>query len=74
MPTPRKINALDAAAVAQEPLLTIGDVALWLQVSVETVRWWRATNVGPVAVKVGRHLRYRARDVEAWIDASADAA
>ncbi len=29
---------------------------------------WRLRHRGPKAVKVGRHLRYRREDVEAWLD------
>lgn len=29
---------------------------------------WRYQGRGPAFVKVGRHVRYRRRDVDAWID------
>ncbi|MFE6867831.1 helix-turn-helix transcriptional regulator [Kitasatospora sp. NPDC057692] len=29
---------------------------------------WRHRSQGPVAIKVGRHLRYRWAEVEAWLD------
>lgn len=34
----------------------------------KTVAEWRSTNRGPAYVKVGRHVRYRTADVEAWLE------
>jgi predicted DNA-binding transcriptional regulator AlpA len=42
-------------------------------VPVKTLYQWRYKGVGPAGVRVGRHLRYRAADVEAWIDGRANA-
>ncbi len=49
-------------------LLTTAEVADRLHVAAETVRFWRHTGTGPVARKVGRHVRYRSVDVEDWLD------
>lgn len=46
--------------------LTNEDLAAREKVSINTVRKWRATGAGPRAFKVGRHVRYRLVDVEAW--------
>jgi excisionase family DNA binding protein len=35
-------------------------------VSVETVYGWNKTGTGPDYIRVGRHVRYRPRDVEKW--------
>lgn len=35
-------------------------------VSVNTVRYWRANGTGPRGFVVGRRVRYRLVDVEAW--------
>lgn len=51
-----------------ERMMTSVDVAEYLQVPVSTVRGWRVTGRGPRAVAVGRHVRYRRSDVEAWLD------
>ncbi len=48
-------------------LLTAQELALYLEVPVATVYAWRHRRRGPPGFKVGRHLRYRARDVERWI-------
>ncbi|MGH7535282.1 MAG: helix-turn-helix transcriptional regulator [Gemmatimonadales bacterium] len=49
-------------------LLWAEDVAVLLGVPVKTLYQWRYKGVGPAGVRVGRHLRYREADVEAWID------
>jgi excisionase family DNA binding protein len=43
------------------------EVAAYLQVSVKTLYTWRYKRQGPRAHRVGRHLRYRWEDVEAWL-------
>jgi excisionase family DNA binding protein len=54
-------------------LLTSEEVAAYLQVPVRTIHNWRSERKGPRASKVGRHLRFRRADVEAWLDQQADA-
>jgi len=34
--------------------------------SVATLKRWRRTGYGPKPIKVGRHVRYRLAEVEAW--------
>ncbi len=43
-------------------------LAEYLGVPVKTVYRWREHGEGPRGFRVGRHVRYRARDVEAWIE------
>lgn len=50
------------------PLLTPQEVAAWLGVPVATLYQWRHARKGPRCLKVGRHLRYRVSDVDAWLD------
>lgn len=58
--------------VSNEPrlrrLLWAAEVAEILGVPVKTLYQWRYKGIGPVGVRVGRHLRYRAADVEAWVE------
>lgn len=49
-------------------LLSVDEVAQVLGVPVKTLYQWRHKGVGPVGLRVGRHLRYRPADVSAWID------
>jgi excisionase family DNA binding protein len=58
----------------RRPLATPEQVSEFLGVPVETLYQWRYRKVGPPASKVGRHLRYRWSDVEAYVDANAPAA
>jgi excisionase family DNA binding protein len=37
-----------------------------LGVPAETLKRWRRTGAGPRFLRVGRHIRYRTADVEAW--------
>lgn len=51
-----------------EPLLAIDDLAAYLRVPSKTIRGWRLRRAGPPVIKVGRALRYRASDVERWLE------
>jgi len=51
-----------------DQLLDAHELAEWLAVPVATLYQWRYTGNGPRALKVGRHLRYRRSDVEAWLE------
>lgn len=51
-----------------EKLLTSDEVAEWLQIPVRTLDEWSYHKKGPAYYKIGRHRRYRASDVQAWID------
>jgi predicted DNA-binding transcriptional regulator AlpA len=48
-------------------LLTAEDLASFLEVPIKTLYAWRYRGEGPVGFRVGRHIRYRWRDVERWI-------
>ena len=45
------------------------DVAEVLGVPVATLGNWRSLRKGPPFLRVGRHVRYRPGDVDAWIAA-----
>ncbi len=49
-------------------MLSIEQVAEELGVSVATIYMWRHRGTAPKASKVGRHLRWRQTDVDAWLD------
>ena len=49
-------------------LLTVEDLADYLDVPVATVYAWRYRRQGPPGFRVGRHLRFRWSDVEHWIE------
>jgi excisionase family DNA binding protein len=54
--------------VATESLMTVEQVADYLNVPVKTVYRWRLTGTGPRGARVGRYVRYRKADVEAWVE------
>lgn len=60
------MSKLEASALLIA-LLTTEDVAELCNVPIATVRKWRYEGTGPTACKLGRHVRYRREDVEAWI-------
>jgi excisionase family DNA binding protein len=52
---------------AGDELMTVDEVSEYLRVPVATLYNWRSTGTGPPSAKIGRHLRYRRVDVEAWV-------
>ena len=60
---------LVAEMTCQSDLLTTEDVAELLQLSPYSLMVWRSRGQGPAYVKVGRLVRYKRADVEAWIHA-----
>lgn len=52
----------------QSKLLTIGELAARLEVTVRCIRGWRVRGVGPPAIRVGTALRWDPREVDAWLD------
>ena len=57
------------AVAGLEPMLSIDELADYLGKPVRTIYDWRLSGRGPRAVRVGRSLRYRVCDVQAWLDA-----
>jgi len=51
-------------------LLTEVQAADVLNMSVRTPQAWRLRGVGPSFVRAGRAIRYRRRDLKAWMDAN----
>jgi excisionase family DNA binding protein len=49
-------------------LLTLQEVANYLDVPEATLYAWRQKRTGPQGIRVGRHVRYREADVERWLD------
>ncbi|WP_369391159.1 helix-turn-helix transcriptional regulator [Streptomyces sp. CG1] len=69
---PRSTNAPATSATAPRGrLATPAEVAVHLGVPVKTLYQWKYRGTGPNVHKVGRHLRYRWQEVDAWLDAQA---
>lgn len=58
-----------ASASRHSSLGSPKEVAAYLQVSEPTLTTWRYHRSGPTFLRVGKHVRYRWNDVEAWLDA-----
>ena len=66
----RSTNAPATTEAARRgPLASPQEVAAYLGVPVKTLYQWKYRGIGPSVHKVGRHLRYRWREVDAWLDA-----
>ncbi|HEX3592091.1 MAG TPA: helix-turn-helix domain-containing protein [Pseudonocardiaceae bacterium] len=51
-----------------ERLWTVDDVSTYLGVPKQTLYQWRTRGYGPRGCRVGKHVRYRRADVDAWLD------
>jgi len=54
----------------ENALLNEVQTAKLLNLSTRTLQAWRVRGVGPVFVRAGRAIRYRRRDIIAWIEAN----
>lgn len=55
-----------------EPLLNLKELSELIGVPVNTLYRWRYRGEGPKGLRLGRHVRYRRSDVEAWLASCAD--
>ena len=53
-------------------LMTIDEVAEYLQLPKSTIYQWRTRRDGPPGYKLGRHVRYRRSEVDAWVEQQRD--
>ena len=57
----------------EDRLWSIKDLSDYLGgISLASIYQWRYRGEGPTALKVGRHLRYRKVDVDAWLEQQAE--
>ena len=56
----------------EDRLLDVQQLASYLRIPVKTQYAWRYRQVGPPAIRVGRHLRYRWEDIAGWLADLAD--
>jgi excisionase family DNA binding protein len=45
----------------------LDETAAYLGVTVQTLHNWRSAKRGPAWFRIGRHVRYRKADVDAWV-------
>ena len=53
---------------AFEPALSLKELAVQLQVSIQTLYDLRSQGRGPTGFRVGRHLRFPQSEIEAWLE------
>ena len=63
----------DLTPAELDRLMDLDTVADYIGISKQTLYKWRVSGKGPRAIKVGKHLRFRRRDVETWLDANYEA-
>lgn len=51
-----------------DQLMTVREVASYLRVPPATVYTWHYQGEGPTVLKLGRSIRFRRRDVDAWLE------
>lgn len=73
MPRPEVMPRNRGGLRHPERLYSPEELAFYLGVPVATVYRWNYVKTGPRFSRVGRHIRYRASDVDAWLEAHAEA-
>lgn len=73
MPNISNTNTIKAVTNLPSPLLDPGSTGIFLggsenPISVLTLADWRTKGIGPDYVKVGRLIRYRQADLDAWVE------
>jgi excisionase family DNA binding protein len=61
------VTSIDRFLEADEVLMTVEELAAYLDVPKVTIYNWNSRDTGPLRVKIGRHVRYRRADVDAWL-------
>ena len=64
---PSTIKSRHEAADDEARLITEGEAADLLTLSVKTLRNWRLSGYGPPHLKLGRLVRFRLSDLKAWL-------
>ena len=64
MNTKSKSSGQDAGMAR---LLTAGDAAFYLRLSIHTLNAKRSAGTGPIFLKLGGRVFYRPEDIERWI-------
>lgn len=64
---PILLDGRPASLRGAERLLSVQELADYLEVPVKTIYTWRHRNTGPRGFRIGKHLRFRWSDVEHWL-------
>lgn len=52
----------------RRPMLTVEELAAYLQVPKQTVYRWNTRGTGPQFRHVGRYVRYHWEDIDKWVE------
>jgi excisionase family DNA binding protein len=63
------ITIPDSSAELGAPLLSLEDLTAWTRIPKSTLYSLISDSRGPRCFKIGRSLRFRATDVEEWLNA-----
>lgn len=58
--------------MGSERLMSLSELSEMLGVPMSTLYGWRYKGEGPAGYRLGKHVRFRRRDVEAWLEKQAD--
>ncbi|MBN7491651.1 helix-turn-helix domain-containing protein [Mycobacteroides abscessus subsp. abscessus] len=58
--------------VVESEFLVPAQVSSKLQVSRQTLSYWRSRNTGPLSIQVGSSVRYPKREFDAWLAKQAE--
>ena len=62
-----KSSAIKEIHMSEDELMSFIDIAKAANIPLSSVYYFNAKGVGPATVKIGRHLRVRRSDYEAWL-------
>lgn len=72
MPTQEKVHAAVQRATCEHRWVSVDDLADELQIPKSTIYGWKTRGLGPCWTRVGKHLRARRSDVDAWLNSLAE--
>lgn len=59
---------MNSTKLGLEPLIGVEELVEYLGVPVQTIYDWRLSGRAPRAFKLGKHLRFAASDIAAWLE------
>ncbi|MFD9319320.1 helix-turn-helix domain-containing protein [Streptomyces sp. NPDC060053] len=68
MPTKEMVHAAVQHAACDHTWVSVDDLADELQIPKSTIYGWKTRGLGPSWTRVGKHLRARRTEVDAWLD------
>jgi excisionase family DNA binding protein len=63
-------HVVSQSTIMKDALLDTEEAAEYMRVPAGTLRQWRYLGRGPAYVHVGRAVRYREGDLDAWLEAN----